>query len=280
MSNPNFIPTFSSDEVWRGTDTSRCISDDLDKIESDIVKLQENVGDDYAPADHKHDEYATVISLDEVKSELNGKADSNHSHETKDISDFPTSMKNPHSLSVKIGNVTNVYDGSADKTVDITPEAIGAAEKVHRHESFDEDVIFNAGVRFNITHPRDMYGQRFLNGSCAYASEGIDANTTMNENTLTHKNSPVSGQYYYIRTMFYNGKTTSNNRAQYAIPYSGNGSMYHRYFFDGKWTPWRRHANADEFGKVVEVVQMLAEKCNLNTDEMAMVSNLVEEFNQ
>lgn len=29
MANPNFVPSFSSDEIWRGQDTNRCISDDL-----------------------------------------------------------------------------------------------------------------------------------------------------------------------------------------------------------------------------------------------------------
>lgn len=32
MSNPNFNPTLSSDEIWRGTDSSRCLTDDLDVL--------------------------------------------------------------------------------------------------------------------------------------------------------------------------------------------------------------------------------------------------------
>lgn len=32
MSNPNFNPTLSSDEIWRGTDSSRCLTDDLDTL--------------------------------------------------------------------------------------------------------------------------------------------------------------------------------------------------------------------------------------------------------
>lgn len=32
MSNPNFNPTLSSDEIWRGTDSNRCLSDDLDAL--------------------------------------------------------------------------------------------------------------------------------------------------------------------------------------------------------------------------------------------------------
>lgn len=32
MSNPNFNPTLSSDEIWRGTNSNRCLSDDLDVL--------------------------------------------------------------------------------------------------------------------------------------------------------------------------------------------------------------------------------------------------------
>ena len=32
MSNPNFNPTLSTDEIWRSTDSSRCLSDDLDVL--------------------------------------------------------------------------------------------------------------------------------------------------------------------------------------------------------------------------------------------------------
>lgn len=42
-----------------------------------------------------------------------------------DIPTIPTELKNPHSLNIKIGNVTTSYDGSAAKTVTI-PEGGGA----------------------------------------------------------------------------------------------------------------------------------------------------------
>lgn len=32
MSNANFNPTLSTDEVWRGTNSNRCLSDDLDAL--------------------------------------------------------------------------------------------------------------------------------------------------------------------------------------------------------------------------------------------------------
>lgn len=44
---------------------------------------------------------------------------------SEDIPTIPTELKNPHSLNIKIGNVTTSYDGSAAKTVTI-PEGGGA----------------------------------------------------------------------------------------------------------------------------------------------------------
>lgn len=75
MANPNFVPSFSSDEIWRGQDTNRCISDDLDTIESDILKLKNECenGGDYAPINHNHDkEYSKI--------------DHNHNNEYSNIS--------------------------------------------------------------------------------------------------------------------------------------------------------------------------------------------------
>ena len=95
----------------------------------------------------------------------------------------------------------------------------------------------------------DKYSTNVTNGMSAYSSSGIDPNTTLEHLILTnHANAPMgSGTFYYIVTVFYSGKSTSSNRAQYGIPYNKNGSMYHRYY-SGSWTEWRRHVNADELG--------------------------------
>lgn len=39
---------------------------------------------------------------------------------SSDIPTIPTELKNPHSLNIKIGNATTIYDGSAEQTVEIT----------------------------------------------------------------------------------------------------------------------------------------------------------------
>lgn len=73
-----------------------------------------------------------------IQAQLDGKANSSHTHTKSQITDFPTSLKNPNSLTIQ-GNGTTltngIYDGSAAKTVNITPSSIGAAASGHNHSA-------------------------------------------------------------------------------------------------------------------------------------------------
>lgn len=85
-----------------------------------------------------------------VQTQLNGKASTNHTHTKEDITDFPSSMKNPNSLTIK-GNGTiltdGTYDGSVAKTVNITPSSIGAAASSHgTHVTFTTTLPKVAGT--------------------------------------------------------------------------------------------------------------------------------------
>ena len=112
MSNPNFIATFSTNEIWRDLDDTRCLTDDLDAIESDIVALETGKADtnhshsnysetththsDYAELNHGHNNYAltehthsgyadenhTHDEYAEISHEHSGYADTNHNHNT------------------------------------------------------------------------------------------------------------------------------------------------------------------------------------------------------
>ena len=47
MANPNFDGIYSTHNIWRGDDETRCLTDDLDAIEADIAELQESQGASY-----------------------------------------------------------------------------------------------------------------------------------------------------------------------------------------------------------------------------------------
>ena len=62
--------------------------------------------------------------------DLSGYAPLSHVHTKSEITDFPTSLKNPYSLTIQGNGITltnGVYNGSASKTVNITAASIGAA---------------------------------------------------------------------------------------------------------------------------------------------------------
>lgn len=53
-----------------------------------------------------------------INSALEGKSNTNHTHTKLQITDFPSSLKNPNAITFT-GAVTGTYDGSTAKTVDI-----------------------------------------------------------------------------------------------------------------------------------------------------------------
>lgn len=64
-----------------------------------------------------------------------GAAASSHTHTKANITDFPTSMKNPYALSIQLNNgIANTYDGAVAKSINITPSSIGAAPSSHTHD--------------------------------------------------------------------------------------------------------------------------------------------------
>lgn len=69
---PQFTATLSTDEIFRGGDTSRCLSDDLNTIEANITTLQEGK----ASIDHTH---ATYLSEDDAVATF---APISHTHAT------------------------------------------------------------------------------------------------------------------------------------------------------------------------------------------------------
>ena len=95
---------------------------------------------------------------------------------------------------------------------------------------------------------RDQFNTVFSNG-CANLNfetdDILDPNTTLENLIMTNINTPNSG-YMYIHTIFNEEKNTDANRAQFALPYNSSGSMYHRYFYNGTWSEWRRHRNEDD----------------------------------
>ena len=65
-----------------------------------------------------------------------GAAATGHTHTKSQITDFPSSLKNPNSLTISLnGTSQGAYDGSAAKSINVTPASIGAAASSHNHDA-------------------------------------------------------------------------------------------------------------------------------------------------
>lgn len=90
----------------------------------------------------------------------------------------------------------------------------------------------------------DQYGTKITNGLAQYVSSNIDPNATIEELILTAANTPT-GDFCYIKTMFFKEKTATARRTQVAYPYSYSASyvdnkIYTRlYIEDTGWTKWQ-----------------------------------------
>lgn len=76
MANPNFSPNYTTDEIYRGTDMSVCLTDELDRIDGDITGKANSTHThtEYAETNHTHTQYANASH------EHSDYANANHTH--------------------------------------------------------------------------------------------------------------------------------------------------------------------------------------------------------
>lgn len=92
MANPNFVPDYSTNQIYRDMDQGRCLTDDLDDIEDAVEALETDKADadhehtDYAPEVHDHTGYAPVShthgqsDITGLIAALGAKAEATHDH--------------------------------------------------------------------------------------------------------------------------------------------------------------------------------------------------------
>ena len=164
-------------------------------------------------------------------------APSSHKHKKADISDFPTSMKNPNALEIKMNGQNPVsYDGAAAKSINITASGIGAYTKTETDEKFKNFCPFKVGdiyLTTNSTNPSSIFlgttwqkiEGRFLLGTSG--SGASKATGGSNAKTITQANLPAVkiqlDSFSLSRgTMEITGDFYTSNY----IKYAGSGAFY------------------------------------------------------
>ena len=127
-------------------------------------------------------------------------APSSHKHKKADISDFPTSMKNPNALEINMNGQNPVsYDGAAAKSINITASGIGAYTKTETDEKFKNFCPYQIGdiyLTTNSTNPSSVFlgttwqkiEGRFLRGTSG--SGASKATGGSNSKTIAQANLP------------------------------------------------------------------------------------------
>lgn len=131
MANPNFVPNYSTDEIYRGNDMDRCLSDDLDALETGKAATdhthngyaaENHSHEGYAAAEHSHTGYAPTAhehsGYAAASHEHTGYAASGHAHSYNDLSDKPTIPSIPASLPANGGNADTVDNKHASDFAD------------------------------------------------------------------------------------------------------------------------------------------------------------------
>ena len=258
MANPNFIATMSSNEIWRDLDDTRCITDDLDAIESDILALETDKADadhthsGYANATHTHTEYAPSSHTH------SGYAPTSHGHSYNDLSDKPTipaaythPANHPASMITGLSTVatTGKYSDLTGKpTIPTIPASLpangGNADTVggksasdfaiasHTHELSAITGLLNLLLTDTAGRQKTTITGNVLTTIAglsagvhtAYSGGGSNATATNAPNTieswryLIHKNYPAYG---------------------WVMAFGSEGSLFINYLDNGTWRGWK-----------------------------------------
>lgn len=121
------------------------VANSTNPVQSKVVK---SALDGKSDTGHTHDDRYYTES--EINTQLNAKANSSHTHTKSQITDFPSSMKNPNSLTISLnGTSQGAYDGSAAKSINVTPSSIGAATSGHTHNYAGSSSAGGAATKAN-----------------------------------------------------------------------------------------------------------------------------------
>lgn len=129
--------------------------------ETDSKRMYLVIDDTKLSTEEGYQEYTTIVDWSTITGKPSSFTPSSHTHTWEQITNRPSSMKNPTALSVQLnGGTANVYDGSIAKTINITPASIGAqvagsyATANHNHDSVYAKISHGTHVTYSTDAPK------------------------------------------------------------------------------------------------------------------------------
>lgn len=157
------------------------------------------------------------------------------------------------SVGVKVLNIRNTSDGSMNGK-STSGIYLDARDPYNSGNGMGTGLnVYPGKVNLYWSDLYDKYDKIYPNGVPVYGGgNGPDPNTTLDSLILSaHANAPGSG-FKYIYTAFYDNKTTTSNRGQFAIPYGDSSNyVYYRFYYNGSWSAWKRLINDNENSKLL-----------------------------
>lgn len=119
-----------ADWISAHADSASEMNTQINTNKNDIAALQTSVAGK-ADAGHTHDDRYYTES--EINTKLSGKSDTGHTHTKSQITDFPTSLKNPNALTVN----GKTYDGSSAVDAGVQTVANGGTGATNAADGFN-----------------------------------------------------------------------------------------------------------------------------------------------
>ena len=167
-------------------------------------------------------------------------------HKLAFIDQIPTSLKNPHALTISLnGTSQGAYDGSAAKSINITPSSIGASSSSHTHAYLP---LSGGTMTGNITYKGK--GTSYigngendaangvggaLNNLVISSWYGISFTTSCSGQTYTNKNAvSINCRNGYVYANTFVGTFSGNASTATKLTSSAGNAALPIYFSDGK----------------------------------------------
>lgn len=243
MSNPNFVPNWSTNDVYRDLNTERCLTDDLDAIELGLAGKAEagHTHTEYASSAHTHSEYAPSThehtGYAAASHEHTGYAATNHEHEEY------APANHSHAEYAPSEHTHAGYATSNHVHTEYAPashEHAGYAPSNHTHTGFAAE---------NHTHDT-AYSAKSLQptsdtGSFKYSYRIDDGKNVLDEiKTLptglftVYSQSGVSGNPKSVEAWRFLVHKTGDT-VLWVKAFGSMGSEYSNYCADGVWQGWK-----------------------------------------
>lgn len=193
---------YSTDEIWRGSEEDRCLTDDLNAMESDIADLEAGK----APANHSHSGYAPAVH------EHTGFADAEHSH-----SEYAETV-HTHEQSEISGLIESLAAKAPYSTLSGKADLVDGKVPAYQLPSFVDDVV--DGTLVNTTTFKGT------DGNVVTPADGKIYNDTDDNKSYRWSGS----QYVALNEGVVLGETASTayrgDRGKVAYDHSQNGDVH------------------------------------------------------